>query len=123
METEKLQVVEIEHDAWIAEAISRFGQDPLAWRFKCPSCGHVASVKDWRAAGADEGEIAFSCVGRHLSNPSDICKPPGPCNYAGGGLFRFNPVHVRLGDGTIRETFAFADSPLKNTSGESDVGV
>ena len=37
---------------WKAEGERRFGKDILKWRFKCPMCGHVAAVEDFKAAGA-----------------------------------------------------------------------
>lgn len=94
---------------WHAEATKRFGPNPLHWRFVCPSCGHVASVRDWKDAGAEENDVAFSCVGRHLNAGGDktFKKEGGPCNYAGGGLFRLNPVRVDS-DGLIHSVFAFA---------------
>ena len=75
----------------------------MKWRFVCPSCGHVASVKDWKDAGASEGEVAFSCVGRHLNadDAKTFKHDGGPCQYAGGGLFGLNPVTVIHEDGTI----------------------
>lgn len=103
-------MTEIKYQDWLKEAAEKFGKDPLEWKFVCPSCGYVASVKDWKNAGASEGEIAFSCVGRRLNTENEIWnKNGGPCNYAGGGLFRLNPVKVVLEDGHIRETFAFAE--------------
>lgn len=89
---------------WEAEGRRRFGDDMRQWRFVCPSCGHVASVQDWFDAGATEGQVAFSCVGRYLGNAKEMCQRPGPCNYAGGGLFRLNPQDVD-GEGF----FAFAE--------------
>lgn len=81
---------------WLAEARAKFGDDSMQWRFQCPSCGHVASVADWRAAGATEGEVAFSCVGRRTGAPDErtFAYRGGPCQYAGGGFFRLNPVTV-----------------------------
>lgn len=101
------------HEEWQAEARRRFGDDPLQWRFVCPSCGHVASVQDWKDAGAQEGHVAFSCVGRWLPNPKQMGERPGPCNYAGGGLFRLNPVEVVMPGGKVRQAFAFADCDLE----------
>lgn len=99
------------HDEWMTEAKRRFGDDAMQWRFVCPSCGHIASVKDWKDAGATEGEVAFSCIGRRLKadDAKTFGKKGGPCNYAGGGLFRLNPVLVQFGDGEPRQTFEFAD--------------
>ena len=98
------------HAEWVAEAERRFGKDAMSWRFVCPSCGHVASVRDWKDAGATEGEVAFSCVGRRLANAMAAIfeKGKGPCNYAGGGLFQLNPVTVKFEEKKHR-VFAFAD--------------
>lgn len=101
------------HAEWKAEAIRRFGDDPNGWRFTCPSCGHVATVKDWKDAGAPDGSVAFACVGRWL--PDQAAAFPlqeggsGPCNYSGGGLFRLNPVEVEFPDGAVMEAFEFGD--------------
>jgi hypothetical protein len=93
---------------WQAEARRRFGDDPMNWRFVCPSCGHVASVGDWKAVGASEGEVAFSCVGRHIASSKRMCEKPGPCNYAGGGLIGLNPVVITTAPGKTTRVFAFA---------------
>lgn len=94
---------------WLAEGEQLFGKDPMAWRFACPACGHVATVKDWKDAGAPEGAVAFSCVGRWLPDAREALggKGKGPCNYAGGGLFDLNPVRVEF-EGTVCGVFAFA---------------
>jgi hypothetical protein len=113
-------MVTMTHTEWLAEAKRRFGDDPMAWKFVCPSCGHVASVKDWKDAGAPEGAVAFSCVGRYIGDDVDdkiardkaFRNSGGPCNYAGGGLFRLNPVAVDFEEGKEpMQVFAFADVP------------
>lgn len=98
------------HEEWTAEAKRRFGDDAMKWRFICPSCGHVAAVKDWKDAGASEGEVAFSCVGRHLDadDAKTFAQKGGPCQYAGGGLFGLNPVKVKFGDAE-HAVFEFAE--------------
>lgn len=94
---------------WRAEGARRFGPDPLNWRFICPICHHIASVSDWKAAGATEGEVAFSCVGRRTGGRQAFEEQgPGPCNYAGGGLFRLNPQPVINEEGKTQHVFAFA---------------
>ena len=94
---------------WRAEGEARYGKDKLKWRFKCPSCGYVQSVEDYRDAGAPEGHVAFSCIGRSLPDRQEMgTKEGGPCNYAGGGLIRLNPVVVVTPDGE-QETFEWAD--------------
>jgi hypothetical protein len=94
-------------DEWRAEASRRFGDDPLGWRFVCPVCGYIASVRDWKAVGASDGEVAYSCIGRNMDKAYDAFNGAGlgPCNYAGGGLFKLNPITV---DG--HQVFAFAES-------------
>lgn len=98
------------HEEWKAKAVELFGADKMKWRFVCPSCGHVTSVQDWKDAGATEGAVAFSCVGRwtNASDKSTFRGEGGPCMYAGGGLFRLNPVTVTFPDNTTHEVFAFA---------------
>lgn len=92
-------------DEWHAEGQRLFGDDIMQWKFVCPACGHVASVQDWKDAGATEGAVAFSCVGRYLPVCRDaFAEGKGPCNYAGGGLIGLNPIDVEG-----RMTFAFAE--------------
>jgi hypothetical protein len=99
-------------EQWRAQAIDRFGADPLKWRFVCPSCGHVAAVEDWKNAGASESQAAFSCVGRYTGadDSKTFRNAGGPCTYAGGGLFRLNPVEVIGDEGHLTRVFAFADA-------------
>lgn len=99
---------------WVDEGSRRFGPDKRAWRFVCPACGHVACVQDWIDAGATPLQAAFSCVGRYLKRRARdaFARGPGPCNYAGGGLFGLNPVKVRTQSGKIERVFAFAEEVL-----------
>lgn len=102
-------IINMTFEEWMAEGTRRFGADQMLWKFKCPSCGHVASVADWKKVGASEGEVAFSCIGRHLDGAKTIFQKPGPCNYTGGGLFRLNPVHISK-DGKTHQYFEFAEA-------------
>ena len=95
-------------EEWNAEAIARFGQDPLDWKFVCPACMHVQSIRDYVDAGAPAGAFAFSCVGRYLGACDEAFSGKGPCSYAGGGLFRLNPVTVKTPNGP-QTMFAFAE--------------
>lgn len=85
---------------YMAEGVALFGPDPMGWRFVCPSCGNTACTKDWKDAGAPEGSVAYSCVGRWMPGTTATLgeKDKGFCNYAGGGLFGLNPVKVMDGD-------------------------
>ncbi|MFH1609603.1 MAG: VVA0879 family protein, partial [Candidatus Bipolaricaulota bacterium] len=95
---------------WRALGRRLFGDDEDRWRFECPVCGFVATPADWRAAGATGGEVAFSCIGRHVEGSAEafVDRGKGPCTYAGGGLFRLNPVEVVDEKGGIHEVFAFS---------------
>ncbi|MCV2349311.1 VVA0879 family protein [Paucibacter sp. Y2R2-4] len=111
-------VTRMTEDAWRAQAVERFGADPLKWRFVCPSCGHVAAVQDWRAAGAPEGSVAFSCVGRYTGDRAAAAAAAfkysgGPCNYTSGGLFIINKVFVTLKSGEECPVFEVAEIEQK----------
>ena len=101
------------HAEWKAEAISHYGQVPLDWAFRCPVCKHVATVREYKEAGAPQGAVAFSCIGRWKGMLRDGFRGdgPGPCNYTGGGLFRLNPVKVVYPDGTDMMAFEFGAVP------------
>lgn len=90
---------------WHDKGVKLFGEDKAKWAFVCPSCGHVATVQDYRDAGAPTGAVAYSCVGRWKGPRSNAFhgSGSGPCNYAGGGLIRLNPVEV---DGEFYFDFA-----------------
>jgi len=100
-------------DDWRAEGVRRFGEDHMKWRFVCPSCGHVQTPADYKAVNAPERAVAFSCIGRRTPGATGEIgqKGKGPCNYAGGGLFRLNPIRVVDGSAT-HEVFEFAAEVL-----------
>jgi len=104
------QMRRITHTDWLEEGKRRFGKDMYDWKFVCPVCGHVASIRDWKQAGATEGEVAFSCIGRRIEGSKQAFdeKGAGPCTYAGGGLIKLNPVHVVMPDFSTRQCFEFA---------------
>lgn len=86
----------ISYAAWLEEGTKLFGPDGKKWRFVCPACRHSASWLDWRKAGAPEAAVAFSCIGRWIKGSRgylDVTKK-GPCDYAGGGDHKINPVIV-----------------------------
>ena len=99
----------ITFEEWVDEGTKLYGPDRATWKFKCPACGHVATGKEYLAAGATVGHIGFSCIGRFTNLPRDAFgKGQGPCNYAGGGLIGLNPVTIEL-DGKGHQYFEFAD--------------
>lgn len=106
-----MEKVEMTYEQWEKKGRELFGENKFNWRFVCPVCKHVASVRDWQQAGLPETTVAFSCVGRGMENPRKAFdgKGSGPCDYAGGGLFELNPVTITKPDGTTGDFFAFAE--------------
>lgn len=116
----------VSESEWRAAAIDRYGEKPSAWKFRCPVCKHVAAVEDWETAKAPEGAIAFSCIGRYLpgeANDAFARKQKAPCNYAGGGLFKLNPITVVDSAGREHSMFDFADRPLATAPSSSKGGT
>lgn len=107
-------------EAFHAEARARFGDDFARYRFECPSCGHVASVQDWRDAGAPDSAIAFSCIGRWLGadDTHTFRRAGGPCTYAGGGLIGLTPWTITPADGPPYHIFALASASEGVKDGE-----
>lgn len=97
-------------DEYIKEAFKRFGADKMLWAWKCPLCGFVQTAAMYKAAKAPESAIAFSCVGRWIDGSRKAFggSGPGPCDYAGGGLFAVNPVVVVHPDGHTTDLFELA---------------
>lgn len=96
-------------EQWRVEGVKRFGalKDIV---FTCPVCHYDQSVRDCLDAGMTSESIGFSCIGRVLAKSAQAFSgKPGPCNYAGGGLFRLNPVPVQLDNGAVEMFFAFAE--------------
>lgn len=104
---------------YLAEGQRRFGPDKMKWKFICPICKVLISVQDYKDAGAGEGDIGVSCIGRYggraVREALDIFGQtgkaigPGPCNYSGYGLFHLNPVHISDHEGVQFFEFASAD--------------
>ncbi len=105
-----IETKEMTAEQWRAEGRALFGDDMMTWAFVCPSCGHVAKPSDWKAAGAPQNAVAYSCVGRWLGADAThtFHGKGGPCNYAGGGLIGLNPITVLDDGGVVRHVFAFA---------------
>lgn len=104
------------HAEWHADGVRRFGPDQMKWKFVCPACNFVQSVTDYKKAGAEQEVVGFSCVGRYIEGSREAFGDKknslrkGPCNYAGGGLFRINPVAITFPDGHTGNFFDFAEA-------------
>lgn len=77
-------------DQWIAEGERLFGslkENFLRWRFKCPRCGNIATIQEFKDVGAKEPDDAVrNCIGRFTSAKG--------CDWAAYGLFDICTVHV-----------------------------
>lgn len=98
-------------DEWHALGKTLFGDNMLFWKFVCPICKTVIEVRDYKNAKAPQSAIGFNCIGRYFKDAQKAfgdkkIKKGNPCDYAGGGLFRLNPVEVDC-DGTILNVFDF----------------
>lgn len=108
---------------WHEMARELFGNDARHWRFVCPVCNTIQTAQDFIDAGCPEDEakmsIAVECVGRWLpkeksqkafgENRDGFFKGK-PCDFAGYGLFKLNPIPVLFEDGKIMNAFAFAET-------------
>lgn len=104
----------LSYEEWESEGIKRYGKDKRAWKFKCPSCGFIQTFNDFlKYINKDkaQGLIGFSCIGRVTEDSKGeyLKNKKQPCNYAGGGLFRLNPIIITK-EGTEQTYFDFADS-------------
>ena len=108
------------YDEWKAEGTRLFGDDMMKWRFRCPACGHVAAVEDFRQfkdQGAQPDKATQECIGRYLTKDKrggwskDHCNTEikQPCDYAGYGLIGLSPIRVVRDGGKSTDCFAFDD--------------
>ncbi len=114
-------MVTISCEDWRREAEKRYGEMHRKIRFRCPSCGYEQSGEDFLKLGMTPeqvvSKVGFSCIGRQMQNCQDaFTGPPGPCNYAGGGLIRIAPIRVMDGTKEVY-VFDFADDPLEKANG------
>jgi len=83
---EKSQVLFI--DDWMEKGRKLFGDDPLDWKFKCPACCHVQTMRQFKDAGEKPDLAYINCASRYglggLSN----------CNWSMGGLFKIGGQYV-----------------------------
>ncbi len=114
-----LTLIRLPHAKWLAEAERRYGTSLRNVRFKCPCCGFLQSGQDFIDLGMTPDDAAsrvgFSCIGRWQQEPARDAfgEGPGPCSYAGGGLFRVSPIAVDVeGRDEPVYVFDFADEPL-----------
>lgn len=72
----------------MTEARARFGDDPLDIAFRCPTCGDVATVREWKAL-REEYAAGQACIGRTKAEAraaAGIAR--SGCDWAASGLIR-----------------------------------
>ena len=98
---------------WLAEGRRRFGEDFMNWKFVCPMCRHIASIQDFKEAGADNPNCAYQeCIGRYIGKGSPVSGDSSGCNWAAYGFFGIpngKGIIVIAEDGIGIECFDFAD--------------
>ena len=105
---------EMTRDEWLEEGKRRFGDDVEKWRVRCPMCGKVTQVSEFKEAGAKGPDCAFvECIGRYTGMGTPRKEPDGKgCNWAAYGLFGIpcdDKYIVTFEDGKRLEAFPFED--------------
>lgn len=115
---------------WKEKGMALFGKDEKKWIFICPICETKQSIQDFLDYGISEEiarkTIGISCIGRNISNSqiaigrSTPVVKGKPCNYAGYGLFKLNPIHIKTEDGYIVSLFNFENKKEHNATNNPD---
>lgn len=99
IETKPAEVKEMTFDEWEEKGTQLFGDDPTKWRFQCPNCGHVQTMRDFidlHDLGIYQGktpEVAYySCIGRYDERIPDknigtLGDPKEYCDYTLDGTY------------------------------------
>ena len=121
------EVKEMSFDEWEEKGKQLFGDDPTKWRFQCPNCGHVQTMRDFidlHDLGIYQGKSPetayFSCIGRFDTRIprrkiGTLGDPKEYCNYTLGGLLPLVKTVVIGEDARHHRVFEFED-----TEGEPD---
>lgn len=74
---------------WMNDGKELFGEDYSNWKFKCPACGHISSIQQFKESDADPNDAYQVCIGRvngkGTKNQTDLGYG---CNWAAYGLFK-----------------------------------
>lgn len=105
-------------EEWKARGAELFGDDPMLWKFACSMCKNVASVQDFKDAGAKSpDQAAKMCIGRlgmtddNLKGSMPKRRTDGPgCDWAAFGLLGSVNGHLlQYPDGKVTDVFRFAE--------------
>jgi len=94
---------------WQKAAEKLYGSDVKQWRFKCPICGHTASVQEIMSAGAKDPNCAYmECISRYQKDIG--------CNFAAYGFLGipYGGYVIEDKNGIGMEIFEFADEVKTN---------
>lgn len=80
-----------------AEATERFGPNPEAWAFQCPTCGDIAVAADF--PDKERHGLGQECVGRHVEGRG--------CKRAAYGFIP-GPWQIAMPDGSTLAGFPLA---------------
>ena len=87
---------------WQEEAERRFGKGALDWKFKCPVCGNVQTMRMFKEKGVDPNKAYYNCASRYgFGGRSD-------CKWTMGGLLSIGGVYVIDDSYNPRHVFEFA---------------
>ena len=119
--------MKLTYEQWEKEGKLRYGDDKKQWIFKCPNCKHSQTFNDFLKESVDrleaQGLIGFSCIGRVMKNcKGELGNKKKPCNYAGEGLFRLNPIIITMEGNEEKQQnyFDFEDSLIKETKDKKE---
>ena len=90
-------------DEWKKEATRRFGPDKMNWKFKCPACSHIQSMRDFSNAHLEPERAITNCASRYGIGGIKTCK------WTTGGFLRFNQTYVIDKEYFPHLVFDFAD--------------
>ena len=109
---------EFTREEWLAYGEKLFGKDVEKWKVRCPMCGKVSTVGEFKEAGADSPDRAFvECIGRYTGQGSPSEANGKGCNWVAYGLFKLpddKKYVVTFPDGHKCDCFPFAEEEGEN---------
>lgn len=71
---------------WRQDAEKLFGKDYNNWKFRCPACGKVFSIKDLIDVGGNLNDAYQTCIGRYTGKGAPAKDSKDGCNWAAFGF-------------------------------------
>ena len=96
---------------WRAEGSRRFGADFEQWKFRCPVCGRVTTVIEFKQYGGEPDDAYINCIGRfngHMKPHKKGDSNEQGCDWAAYGFFKITGVAVKHNGKTV-DVFDFAE--------------